>query len=87
MRNITDVYLDFFHHHWIHNYEVSKTNCFRLQVNYLKTKALCFWNVLFVYSVMMEKVQIYISDISQKFYSKGKIVPVYVFKAYRGLDL
>jgi hypothetical protein len=33
MRNITDVYLDFFHRHWVYKHDVSKADCFRLQVN------------------------------------------------------
>jgi hypothetical protein len=27
MWNITDVYLDFFHHHWLHKHDVLKANC------------------------------------------------------------
>jgi hypothetical protein len=39
MRDITDVYLYFFHRHWLYKHDVSKAYCFRLQVNYnLKNK-------------------------------------------------
>jgi hypothetical protein len=34
MRNITDVYLNFFHRHWLYNHDVSEADFFRLQVNY-----------------------------------------------------
>jgi hypothetical protein len=30
--NITDVYLDLFHCHWVYKHDVSKADCFRLQV-------------------------------------------------------
>jgi hypothetical protein len=33
-RDITDVYLDFVHRHWAYKHDVSKANCFRLQLNY-----------------------------------------------------
>jgi hypothetical protein len=62
MRDITNVYLDSFHHHWLHKHNASKARCFPLQVH-LKRKAVCPRNVLSVQSV--EKVQIHIRDISQ----------------------
>ena len=39
MSDITDVYLEFSHRHWLHKHDICKADCFRLQVHYdLKNK-------------------------------------------------
>jgi hypothetical protein len=53
--------LDFLHRHWEYKHDVSKADSFLPQV---KTKAVCFGNVVFVLSVTMQKVEIHIRDIS-----------------------
>jgi hypothetical protein len=63
IRNNTDVYLNFFHHHQVYKHDVSKANCFHLQVNHIM-KAICFRNIVLVHSVITEKIQIHISDVS-----------------------
>lgn len=57
MRNITDGYLDFFHLHSIQR-DISKTGCFRFQVDYTAFDTSC------LYSVIREKLHMQVSHIS-----------------------
>jgi hypothetical protein len=54
----------FFSYVWICRFWSFSLLLIRKIVVHLKTKAVCFRNVVFIYSVTIEKVEIYIRDIS-----------------------